>query len=156
MWFVILSIVAMTTASPVCGSNPDNEETRTAWLRKYPTPANVKAIFPRVRDVSGYWQVRLDDLKEFGYTGAEAKGSEVRLVTSRVGRWHPRNGEYSVVILGLDVRIGCADGPAGFVVGVLDSKGNVVARSTEITSYGSQIGSSRTLDNHRHRPLSNQ
>ena len=101
------------------------------------------------------WQIQAEDLDQFRYKNVDPKRKLIRLVETEVRRWPLQNESASIVLLGLDVSLGCETGPPGFIIGVLDSAGKLLARSDQITSFGSQMGSSAehtvTIDTARYR-----
>lgn len=68
-----------------------------------------------------------DDLKDIGYGDEKA--------------WKYQGQNATVVALRMPFDVGCKRGPAGFIVGVLDADGKLVARSRELFSEGSLVDS---------------
>jgi hypothetical protein len=140
----VLSTVATISALPAFAAQSGDARSNAVLMArlKWPTPAQVRAVFPDIMDVEGRWQLPLEDFERLGYRGANPRQRGVDLVESKAGRWRVRNQKLTIVVLGLDVHSNCDAGPRGFIVGVLDGKGKLLARSEEVTSFGSQLGGS--------------
>jgi hypothetical protein len=53
--------------------------------------------------------------------------------------WKLRGQRATVVVLQMPFAVGCKYGPPGFIVGVLDADGRLIARSTELFSAGTDV-----------------
>jgi len=144
-----MKLCAWTVAATLASSSPllcgIAHGRSSASLSRGPgaaTPAQFRTVLPEVIEKEGLWWLPAATVHQFGFRGVSPGEKGSRLAATMVKVWPSRGNMLTIVLLGLDVRFGCVMGPTGFVVGILDDKGKLRARSDEITSYGDHLGGS--------------
>jgi hypothetical protein len=95
---------------------------------------SVQEILPGPKP--GHWTLSPVDLLPWKSQAAREGGlSQIGFGDERA--WKLQAQRATVVALELPLAVGCGRGPRGFVVGVLDANGKLLARSAELFSQGS-------------------
>ena len=94
---------------------------------------SVKGLFPGPKPKQ--WTLSPDDLAPWKSQAAAQVGTSVGVGDEKA--WRLQGQSVKVVALRMPLAAGCDDGPFSFVVGVLDANGQLIARSTELFSEGS-------------------
>jgi hypothetical protein len=94
---------------------------------------SVQGLFPGPKPKQ--WTLSPEDLAPWKSQAAAQVGTSVGVGDEKA--WKLQGQSVKVVALRMPLAAGCEDGPFSFVVGVLDSNGQLIARSTRLLSEGS-------------------
>jgi hypothetical protein len=95
--------------------------------------SSIDAVLPGPKPEP--WVLSAEALAAWKSQSAAQVGSDVGVGDERA--WKLRGQPVRIVVLRLPLATGCEAGPWGFIVGILDANGQLLARSSELFSEGS-------------------